>query len=64
MEFFFLAVLVTKGLRRKARTILVKFRYQENDRLDNKKNENMYKVRMGWVVSVKLLWIHSSKCYS
>ena len=22
----------------------------------------MYKVRMGWVVSVKLLWIHSSKC--
>ena len=24
----------------------------------------MHKVRTGWVVSVKLLWIHSSKCYS
>ena len=32
---YFLAVLVTEGLRREARIILVKFRY---DRLDYKKN--------------------------
>ena len=47
MEIFFPPVLVTKGLRRKVRTILVKFRQKENDRHDNKKNKNIYKVRMG-----------------